>query len=422
MKPITMSLRGALALTALIPAAATLDPGGFFPLVGLFLVVLSLPALVGFNLWVSRRPDELVIYQKKAYWLGVAFFAIQSIALIRGNRFSESVDIRGACFNLLVYLAMALMGIGLARIISARSKAKLEPFNVVVWALGLYCAANLIAWMMGVSSTSYISATEEQAQFLSYLGIEMRRVLFPMSWGINNFAVVAGVTMTMGLVKLAKDSRWRAAPFLIAIPLVCLLLTDSRAAMLCAVIASFAAVKAPRMSRRGLILFWLAGIVVVVWSDVLPSITFGSRDEGAGTTLTGRELIWAAGVAELATFQWEHILGYGHYGQFESGAYSLYAMLFSGYSDKPELISLHNTYLQAAMDTGYVGLVVLFLFLFSAIKALGRIQYLHWTYTAALSALMFLAMNGLTEVTMSFYQPWIVLLLASIVAMFKRRR
>jgi hypothetical protein len=419
MQPIALSLRGMLAMTAFVPAVVTVNPGGFYPLIAVFLGVLSLPALIGFNLFVTRRPADLVVYQRRAYWLGVTFFVIQAIALIRGNRFSGSVDVRGACFNLLVYMAMALSAIFLARVISARSNNKIEPFSLVVGLFGAYCATNLMAWMFGVSSTNYVGATQDQAQILSYFGISMARVLFPMSWGVNNFAVVAGVTMTMGLVKLAKDGRWRSAPFLIGIPLVCLLLTDSRAALACSVIASFAAVKAPRLSRMGLVLFWVAGALIVS-SDVLPSVAFGSRQDGLGT-LTGRDLIWAAGLLELGKFEPQHILGFGHYGQFESGLSSVYGALFGGYSDHPELISLHNTYLQAVMDIGYVGLVIMFMFMFSAIKALGRLQYLHWTYSAALAALMFLAMNGLTEVTMSFYQPWIILLLASIVGMFRSR-
>lgn len=419
MQPIRLTLLAMLALAAFIPAVSVLAPITF--LNAAFLLAAPLPLLVGVQAWASRRPHGLAVNAPAAFWLGIAFLAIQAVALLRGLNFSASPDIRESCYRMLLYGSMIVMSLWAAHVISRRTSLKIDTFATAVYLLALYCAANLVLWAMGVTSPIFQISTEERGVLAGLFGLDVNRVLFPMGWGVNNFSMVSGVALAAGIVKYSKQKRPLDLALLVIAPFLCCLLADSRAALFGGILAGVMAGRFPRMSTKALVAFWVLGSAVVFFSEAGPLFSFGQREASASGTFTGREVIWAAGLLEFTSFQWEHVFGYGQFGQFESGAYQLYEMLFQGYSDRPELISLHNAYLQVAMDSGYVGLAVLVAFIVAATRALSRHRDVAWTYQAALAALIFLAMDGLTEVSLSLYQPWILLTLAAMLPLFRRK-
>jgi hypothetical protein len=405
-----LTLWAMLVLIVFIPGIQTLFPGSATAMLAVFAVVAVLAGL-GALQTTPIGTERIDPTRLRGFWLGLALVGVMAAASLRSYLYSPSPEIRYVSLATIPYIFMSVFAVWAIQRVSAGSRVKMDPFKATYYVLWWYCFSNLVLWALGVKNTTYIGVVEDEAQLLSLMGISMKRVLFPMAWGVNNFAVVAGFVLVVSVVRMMKSPHKLAATLMASVPLLCCLLTDSRGALLMGAVASLGAVLAPRWSGRAVFVFWVLGAGIVLFQDFSAALTFGGR-QGA-TSFTGRELIWAAGVAEFLIPQPVHIFGYGLVGQFESGAYLLYEALFRGYVDTPELISLHNTYLQTLMDTGYVGLMLLLMFLIYAIRGLGRNAAVSadWPPVAALAALFFLAMNGLTEVTITIYHPWGTLLL-----------
>ncbi|MCG2592024.1 O-antigen ligase family protein [Ramlibacter sp. XY19] len=420
MAALSITLRLLLGFAAFLPAIVWWQGGDLTRAhVLLFALAASVPLAIGVHLLLTKRPHRLVAANNGVYWLGIALFLLEFIALFRGWRFSESKDVRLACFGMLIYVTMIVTAIAALELYRGRANVDVDPFKLTLKLLGLYTGLNLALWALGMRNANYVATTEQPAQMLAYLGIAMNRVQLPLAWGVNNAGVIASATLTAGLIKFYHQRLWRDVPLLIAAPIITCVLADSRAGLVWAFACAVGVIAAPKLSGRALLVLWSTSILFVVGADYLPALTLGARD--GATTFTNREIIWAGGIFELAKGKLEHIFGFGHYGQFESGAYAFYEAIFATISDRPELISLHNTYLQAALDIGYVGLGITVLFVFGSVKSLSSMRAAGWNYSAAQAVIMVLALNGITEVTLEFYQPWNALMLASIIPMLRIR-
>lgn len=391
-----------------------------------FWPIVALPLLKAAQLSVeggARVRRESIEGSRGAIALGGVFVLIQIVALLRGM-WSDNAAVAGASYRMTVCTAMIIAVMVAWHGLSLRSSKLPSFFTAAVVSLGAYCAANFLLFALGVRSPNAdIGTATEPSYLLSLVGIHQTRTLFPMAWGVNNFGIIAGAVLTMGICRywMAKSHRGFTLVFLIIIPFICCILSDSRAAITFGVAAAVLALRAPRMGTGGIFLFWLLAAIAILSTQALQTVTLGGRD-GQGT-FTGREIMWAAGVAELSQFKLQHLWGYGNFGQMFSGVSAVYEFLFKMYSDSPELISVHNAYLQIILDCGYLGLIALSAFLWSSIRALGREAHssVSWEATAGLALLLFLSTNGLTEVTLSLNQPWAALLLFSAIALLLHR-
>jgi O-antigen ligase len=411
-----------LLLVAFTPGLRLLSADFGNVLIALYMLAAAPVALMCYDALVRRRAAPVLLQFPWTYRIGVIFLAVQVIAAARGYLFAASPDVRGLCLRALVYFGMVVFAVWAVRVLAARTRIHIDAFTATYRVLWWYCAANLVLWMAGLENPTFFGATREPSQLLALFGVSALRVQFPLAWGVNSFGVIAGVTMAISLVRAAKvhSDRWREVAAS-AVPFLCLVLMDSRGALVTSFLTVLMVTFARRWSTVAIVAFWALGIGFVVFSEYMPALTFGVR-EGTTSTFTSRELIWAVGVQQLADFRPELVFGYGMVGQFESGAYLLYEALFKEYVDRPELISLHNTYLQSGLDTGYVGLALLVMFLVTTIRGLDQIaRQANWTYSAALAAVIIMAVNGLTEITVNIYQPWLALLLVVVVSMFKVR-
>ncbi|WP_133164211.1 O-antigen ligase family protein [Solimonas fluminis] len=409
----------ALMLAVLIPGMASIGAGPLWNLI--FLAVVSIPVLQAWEFQLNRKP---LVPQRKGMvvTLGIVYLLLLAIALVRGYLSQDSV-IAAISYRSLLFSVMIGLAAGSWHIISTRSTQLPDLFTATIGALVAYCAINLLLFMLGfANATQDARGVQEQSVILSYFGISINRVLFPMAWGVNNYSVIAGAVLSAGLIYFNKVRRrnWRAWVFIL-VPIICCLLSDSRAALGFAITAAAGVLLTPRLSTFGLLALWMLSASLLLMTDSLESLTVAARD--GQSTFTNREIIWAAGIAEISRFNSELIFGYGQFGQFFSGISRLYEMLFKDFGEHPELISVHNTYLQTVLDVGYVGLASLVLFLFTTVRSLGvmsRAAIDDWRPPAAQAMLLFLAANGLTEVTLSIYQPWILLILLSIMSLLRR--
>ncbi len=124
--------------------------------------------------------------------------------------------------------------------------------------------------------------------------------------------------------------------------------------------------------------------------------TFGGRDL---SNLTGRTDIWQAAFAAIGDRLW---LGFG-YGLAEESRYFLSRLyqLNDGNYLPPHF---HNIFVQALMDGGLVGLGIMVMTIAAMLARLGRLarSSANSGARALLMVLLFLILNGMTEVTFSY--------------------
>jgi len=392
-----------------------------------FIALASIPILAAL---FSKAPSALRLSKPRfsaPYFWGVILIGLQFISMARGITSGDSAitDISYRLFQSAIISLTAIFFFN--RFSTNGSSAALQRALLLLSAL---CVINIAMWIVGVenSQKDVNLATNDQATFLALFGINIKRVAFPLSWGVNTFGTVCAATLTTGLVflfsqtkKLSSPSKVKAS-LLILPPLLCCLLTDSRAALIEATACAFLAIYMPR-SARPLILTLIVSVSVLIFNlDSLRTVVLpGLTREGGGSVLTGRELIWAPVVAEIMDFKPIHFLGYGQYGHYTSKVSMGYADILAGWGDNSQLIHVHNSYLQSFLDTGYLGVAILFAFLLTCIGAFtNSVRKTNSIQDRmALGLLLFMTIQGFSEIVFQCYQPWIFLLLICLIFQVK---
>jgi hypothetical protein len=283
-------------------------------------------------------------------------------------------------------------------------------------ALGVYVGLNLILYVLGLNNLTPNYEREYQAVVLSFLGIQTHRVYFPLAEGINAFGMVSGLCVTLNGVMVwdqitstgVKPGRALSALFGLLAGIVCILLTDSRSALLFSA-AAMIIILAVKQKHLGWVVAGLLGLQIITavaaphLDQLLPS---GSALARKNTDLlSGRPFIWEQAHEHLIPFKPEHLIGYGFYGQTISGVVKTYSHLFESYRNQFQ-ISLHHFLLQTVFDTGYVGAAAaLFFFAAFGIRVsslkLGAVKKQRWKLQGGL--LIYLILMGTVSVVPSVY-------------------
>lgn len=274
----------------------------------------------------------------------------------------------------------------------------LAAANVVLWAVGDRLPLLVIPEPTGI-------ATELPASILGSVGIGMLRQQLPLSSGVNSIGLVAAAGIVASSV-LAARSRGTVRLWHGAMVVSCVaasVLSDTRAALAIAAVIATVAVMAPRVrvARGAAILLPLSPVVLVLGLGWLANSTISrslSRNAGDFATGTGRTDIWrAVWEHSLSSPTPMHLFGYGANGQIPSGVYPWYAGMFG---DREGTFTVHNVYLQAIMDTGYIGALLL---VAVVVIAVGRLARAGLAGAALGWALVGLMLCGVTEALPSIY-------------------
>lgn len=271
-------------------------------------------------------------------------------------------------------------GLALFLIVQSLRKCELSwIFRALLSALVLYITLNLVLFAVGISrSDEYGVGTT--AGTLGLLGINVRRVAFAFSNGLNGFGAIAGLGVLAAMAMGVKGLQGLALKaFAILATTTVLLLTDSRGAMLATFVAA-AALYVGRLAGRWMLIGVL--LVNVITPFALEAIalfagpalaaTLSRSDADTADVATSRPVIWGAALQKLSEADPELIYGYGIYGQVSSGVSRAYEDVFSGTTGADadnkvgEFASVHNASLQFVMDVGLIGSL---LFLLSLLRA-----------------------------------------------------
>lgn len=341
---------------------------------------------------------------------GGIYVALQLYALLVGVA-SNASDVSSASMTMLI--SVVAMSFACLAAMGFRPTFASSPVNWALIALAALCAVNILAWMLGFRHQNAGSnpAANLPSATLAIFGIDTNRVLFPLSFGVNNFGAPAGLVLTYGLVRLRKNNFLPRLGVLgtvifIVVPASCVLLTDTRAALISSIVAvSFAFAGL----RYGFILMFGAALGLIYATTILrtvdfPLIAFALNRESSGDIFSGREIIWFEAISELSNFDASHLFGYGGFGQFTSGVSRGYSALLEGFGNNSDLTSLHSGLLQTVFDSGYAGmasLVILLTVLYSGYKK--GYENERGFNVMCLALLNFLMLQSITEVNLTYY-------------------
>ncbi|RZK38500.1 MAG: O-antigen ligase domain-containing protein [Pedobacter sp.] len=351
------------------------------------------------------------------------FALVGSIALIRTNYIGISFVMSAIqvinlilfiyCFTLICNVEMKRNDANSYRVIITYL---LTPFL-------LLAVTNFVLYFLGISLTQSQLGEESgtyQAILLSYIGIDITRVEFPLAGGLNNYASYVGavfminIALIMMLEKKSNLLRASAVVFFIT-----LLLIDTRSSIIypLLILLCLYLIRNKRRLSKGLkfvSLFVVVGpllfTVLLPLVSSLPGFEFLERGDNDLQTGNARFFIWLFAFAEFMSFKPIHIFGWGDYGHFGSGVSKNWTSMFQGWANS-EYKTPHNTMLSLIFDYGYIGLILYISVIWQSIE---RLRYI-WDKKpiVAKSLYTFVLYNiitGVTEVLGGFYFPNYILL------------
>lgn len=405
-------ISGGLLIIATIFVQAFLHKGAFGYQIFSFIILVT--SITGFVSGIVKMSAQ-ISFNKWILWIGVVFFIIVIASIFRASS--------QAPFLLLYiyqYITIILFCIS-SRIVLLDEKR--DYFNYVYFGLMVYLFTNVILYFMGFVNQTEIYLKEFEAVMLSWIGINTTRIYFPLATGINPFGMIGGVGFVMSFAYLFRSLKNRIEIVKVYIfPLTSIILcgliiltTDSRGAVLFSIITSLLVIFYGYFGSNAVFIFSLIS-QLSVFSFLLkiqgtanfltPFIRKGSD------VLSGRGVIWQAGINYLTDFEWIHLIGFGLSGQVKSGIVNEYNHLFHSYINSNS-ISLHHFGLQGIYDYGYIGIVIAYLLIILIGLNLIQKNYsneMRIHNLPIIASLLFLVFAGSVSVIPTFYSRELFLL------------
>lgn len=138
--------------------------------------------------------------------------------------------------------------------------------------------------------------------------------------------------------------------------------------------------------------------ILTYFTNYLDFLVRNSEDLQTGNA---RTLIWGFSLLEFSDFKPIHLFGYGEYGHYASGASQHWAYIFGSNLENSELTTPHSIFYSVLFDYGYLGLILLIIYLYSIMKRFKLIE--HRNRRMALLGLLFIIYWQLQGITESFY-------------------
>lgn len=363
---------------------------------------------------VSSGINNQKIRNSKNNYYYLIVLCLIAAAYLRVQFSSNDTNIKYSGIISFIYIVAIYITIIYPGRIIKNSRNKFEIFNFIAKILSLFCLVNIIFWISGLRNTNLeFAGSGDYNQMLSYFGYSTGRVLFPMSTGVNTYSILAGLVLSIGSIKFIYEKNIKNLSIYVLPSMFSIIMADSRGALLSVFLALVLFFVILRFGWFGMIVVLLGIIVGFLFINSVYSDLF--IREGGVTLLTLRELIWISALIELMDFNFNHIFGYGLYGQYSSGISESYSFMFEN-MENPELAGLHNLYLQLVFDLGYVGAVGVLMVIIYLLRSLISCYMVEkkWQYAASSVSLIFLMIQGFTEVSISIYHPYIIIYLISL--------
>jgi len=382
---------------------------------------------IGFGLpQVLRRRRRMLDGLREAGALIVlAFLASLGVGMLVAVRTSPDVNLPSALGLIMIWGTAALFAwVGT----SWMPKRAAILFDLAAVSLLVYELLNLGFYLAGMGGQG------GELRIAGALGIEARRVTFPMVSGPNSFGSLAGAALTWSSVWAWQTRRGSKALSTLKVmgvilSFACVLLADSRGGLILGVVSA------------GLVLSlshqWISKLRWVVVFPVLVPLGLLLGDAYAGGlglqglwskvnhlgTLSSRFITWRAAFSEILAPKWIHLVGYGYKGDVSSGVAQAAAQQVA--PTRLSLLGPHNVILQYILDNGYLGAALFVLVMFVTIRRLAEMAATdrQSVVRPALGVMVYLALLGTIERVPTVYSPelFVVFLFIVIFTLFAPR-
>ena len=334
-------------------------------------IVLCLTYVPGQFAFTTPKPSVLVAI--------IIFWLLISITYVRGLNSGIS-SLQSTLYSIGLWSGVLFMGVSSFLVPDHQDKQQAFK-NAICYSVGSYIVLNVVLYFL---NTSYFDLTIRFAEsykglddighsiFLSYFGIYINRVLFPLAAGVNGMGPITGAAMLIGVLTVAsnfsKQSRNQDRAYTILFGIIVtvasifvLLCIDSRFTLF-SVIFTIAVIKflPVRFFRQAITLTmaltpFLPYIIPYLTKiiDNFSILTSLSRHSNDLISLNSRVYVWDSAVRLLSHLLPQHLIGYGFRSQ-QIPQNSIYLYRFTEFNN-PEL---HNYSLQYIFDTGYIGLAL----------------------------------------------------------------
>ena len=305
-------------------------------------------------------------FDKKIIIVGLLYFLVILVGIFRAS-------VRAPFLLLSIYQFVTFLIFGLsAKKTLVRDQQLFMRFVYI--GLIFYLGANVVLHFMGMENQTEIYLKNFDSVMLSLIGIEISRVYYPLAEGINPFGNLGGagfvMSVALGITMIKNRSRdiisWTIAILGVVISFYIILTTDSRGALLFAFLISGLIVFLRLIGYEIVLGFCLLiqPIALLARKNILRNLTFLTPLIRANSDiLSGRGVVWQAGIEQLSNFNWIHLVGYGLSGHTISGVVEKYNHLFVSYININR-VSLHHFGLQTIYDFGYLGLLLAYSLMF----------------------------------------------------------
>jgi len=313
--------------------------------------------------------------------------------------------------DILLVAILTMFGAMLMSSAQSDDERKLR-ISAIALAPAVYVAVNIVMQIGHIETARLTDSSEralaagEGASLLKALGVSAQRVQFPLSLSVNAFGAVAAAGFAAATLLAIYSNVF---PRRLTIPLAGAslygtLASDSRTAILIALIVILLTVLAPRLRAaiRSVVLLSLAPILLVDLlgklgnSGSLSTFTRGKTEELG--SLDGRLYIWKGAWEVAGKLNFHTLIGWGANGQVASGASRHYAFIFQGIPHPTQPTS-HDILLQTILDGGYLSLAVYFLTILVVVQRFDRLIRLEprGPLTALRASLLVILFAGVTE-------------------------
>ena len=262
---------------------------------------------------------------------------------------------------------------------------------------------NILLMNLGIQNVAiYKVSSESSAVVLSKLFpiSDFKRLLFPISNGVNNYGVQIGLLSLFFLLQLKQKYYLIFA----CITTVSLLFCDTRSSIL--IIALLLVIKFYK-SYKSVLLRVSCLIILLAIPILFQNLSRDSANSSDFKTLNSRSLIWSYAILKVPNLTLpETVFGLG---RFSAQPLGVSRSIDDDYVSDSDYISFHNNFFQFYFDWGVVGLFfMLFLFYWTLIKS-KNIENLPYI-------ILYLILVGFTEASVSYhYTPLLIIFLFIVV-------
>ena len=299
---------------------------------------------------------------------------------------------------------------------------------VVYLSLFFYVALNVLLYFLGVQGPN----RGYDAVMLASVGIDIERVHFALSSGVNSFGPTAAALVSFSLGLLLYDNhkkKWGVAGLVLG--LFGILMIDSRGALLACVL-SFVIVKisahggvARAFCYWSLILFVPAMVVGTIALsqgaiafEVLSSL---SRSPDVDFS-SNRAQLWLIGAGQVDVGSFEFFFGQGFRGVYGQGVLREISAVL-GEDSSVRFVTMHNALIELFFDIGVIGLLVFIVMYIKMISWIEDCAAAKCQVVKALTGLFWvLLVTGLLESSPTIHHDtFLFWLLAAGVAVYMRK-